>query len=241
MKIIPAILPKTKDELIDKLTKLRGVVSHIQIDLCDGEFVGAKTWPFSEFESTDHFLRHIDAFEEEIIEMQELFHDFKVDYDIMVRDPEQLLSVWNEMNPENVILHLDSIEDTEGLALSLGSKTSPFRFVRDKKIIFAVSQTTDIEKFDQWYREFEFRTVQVMGINTIGKQGEQFTENTLKIINDLEKRYPDIIVQVDGGVSIENIKKLAESGVSSAVAGSAVFKNNDISENISRLEKGAIL
>jgi len=241
MKIIPAILPKTKEELIDKLTKLRGVSSHIQIDLCDGEFVESKTWPFSEFESTDHFLRHIDAFEEEIIEMQELFHDFKIDYDIMVRDPEQLLSVWNEMNPEYVILYLDSIEDTEGLALSLGSKTSPFRFVRDKKIIFAISQTTDIEKFDQWYREFGFRKIQIMGIDTIGKQGEQFTENTIKLIQDLEKRYPQIIIQVDGGINIESIKKLANSDVESVVAGSAVFKNNDISANISELEKSAIL
>lgn len=241
MNIIPAILPKDKEELIDKLTKLRGVVSHIQIDLCDGEFVGAKTWPFSEFESTDHFLRHIDTFEEEIIEMQELFHDFKVDYDIMVRDPEQLLSVWNEMNPENVILHLDSIDDTEGLALSLGSKTSPFRFVRDKKIIFAVSQTTDIEKFDIWYREFGFRKVQIMGIDTIGKQGEQFTENTIKLIQNLEKKYPQIIIQIDGGINIESIKKLAATDVESVVAGSAVFKNNDISANISELEKGVIL
>ena len=43
MNIIPAILPKNKAELIEKLTLLRGHASHIQIDLCDGEFVDART------------------------------------------------------------------------------------------------------------------------------------------------------------------------------------------------------
>ena len=158
----------------------------------------------------------------------------------LTREPEHLLSVWSELNPENIILHLDSIEDTEGLQISLSATTSPFQFVQNKKVIFAFSQTTDINAFEPWY-ELGFRHVQIMNIDHIGKQGEQFDNHTFEIIENLQKKYKDIIIQVDGGVTLENVGKLTKAGVESAAVGSAVFKNNTVSENISELQKGAIL
>ena len=47
MEIIPAVLAKDYEEMKDKIALVRGIVPMVQIDLCDGVFVGNKTWPFS--------------------------------------------------------------------------------------------------------------------------------------------------------------------------------------------------
>jgi pentose-5-phosphate-3-epimerase len=80
-----------------------------------------------------------------------------------------------------------------------------------------------------------------MGIDTIGKQGQVFSLHTLEIIENLQKRFPDIIIQVDGGVSVETIPQLAKLDIDSVVVGSALFAGNDIHNNLQELQKCATL
>ncbi len=42
-QIIPAILPKNQTDLSTKVKKLLGLVSYVQVDVCDGVFVPSKT------------------------------------------------------------------------------------------------------------------------------------------------------------------------------------------------------
>ena len=46
---------------------------------------------------------------------------------------------------------------------------------------------------------------------------------------------PNLIIQVDGGVDATNIRALADAGADCFVAGSAVFKNRAIAENLEAL------
>ena len=242
MNIIPAILPKNRDELIEKLRQLSDAdySGRIQIDLCDGKFVESMTWPFSQYGDADQFLQQVDDFEIDD-ELLGLLQHFKIDYDLMVTDAEHLFSVWNMFQPDRVIIHLDSLSDMEALAIDISAEHSPFRFVKNKHITFAISQTTPINELDDWYHEIGIRHVQVMGIDTIGKQGELFSDHTIKIIQDLQKRFPDSIIQVDGGVNQETIEKLAQLDINAVVAGSAVFAAGDIHRNLQELQKRATL
>lgn len=82
--------------------------------------------------------------------------------------------------------------------------------------------------------------VLIMSVNP-GFGGQKFIDysiDKIKEINDYKKKYnKDLIIQVDGGVDTSNIKILSEAGVTSVVAGSAVFKNNDIENNIKALRE----
>lgn len=82
--------------------------------------------------------------------------------------------------------------------------------------------------------------VLIMSVNP-GFGGQKFIDysiNKIKEINDYKKKYnKDLIIQVDGGVDTSNIKILSKAGVTSVVAGSAVFKNNDIENNIRALRE----
>ena len=59
----------------------------------------------------------------------------------------------------------------------------------------------------------------------------------LKKLKELiNKRNPNCLIQVDGGVNDKNIHELKEAGVDVVVAGSYVFGNSDYSKAIKSLQ-----
>ena len=75
--------------------------------------------------------------------------------------------------------------------------------------------------------EAQFDYVQVMGIAKVGYQGEPFDKRALYLLERLRQRYPELPLQVDGGVTLKNAYALAKAGATRLVAGSAVFTADD--------------
>ena len=69
---------------------------------------------------------------------------------------------------------------------------------------------------------------------------QNFIENTykkLEILHQLKKESRhEFLIQIDGGVNIENAKKLIKKGANVLVAGSSVFKSKDPQKKISDLK-----
>ncbi|WP_372766818.1 ribulose-phosphate 3-epimerase [Lutibacter sp.] len=82
--------------------------------------------------------------------------------------------------------------------------------------------------------------VLIMSVNP-GFGGQSFIENTYKKVEQLksliEFSSSNALIEVDGGVTDENIEKLSNVGVDAFVAGSFVFKSKNPSETISNLKK----
>ena len=85
----------------------------------------------------------------------------------------------------------------------------------------------------------EIDLVCVMSVNP-GFGGQTFIENTYskikKLIELREKTENNFLIEVDGGVNIENAKKLIEVGANVLVAGSSVFKSEDPKKTIKKLK-----
>lgn len=77
--------------------------------------------------------------------------------------------------------------------------------------------------------------VLIMSVNP-GFGGQAFIHNTYKKIQDLKRLIQgvneDLIIQVDGGVSLLNIAKLVSAGANAFVAGSAIFATDSPSQTI---------
>jgi len=58
------------------------------------------------------------------------------------------------------------------------------------------------------------------------------------MLNSICKRFPDIDIQVDGGVSVNNIERIAEAGANVIVSGTGVFKHPQPSVAISTMRTG---
>ena len=81
--------------------------------------------------------------------------------------------------------------------------------------------------------------VLIMSVNP-GFGGQSFIENTYKKVEQLkhliEYTGSKALIEVDGGVTDQNIEKLSEAGVEAFVAGSFVFKSDNPTETINDLK-----
>ncbi|KAI1003338.1 hypothetical protein K3495_g4867 [Podosphaera aphanis] len=68
-----------------------------------------------------------------------------------------------------------------------------------------------------------------------GFGGQKFMASELPKVQELRKRYPDINIEVDGGLGPETIEQAAEAGANVIVAGSAIFGSKDPGEVITKL------
>ena len=75
----------------------------------------------------------------------------------------------------------------------------------------------------------------LMSVNP-GFGGQKFLPSTLKKLVNVRRIIDDaglpIRLEVDGGISVENIREVADAGADMFVAGSAIFNSNDYSATI---------
>lgn len=83
----------------------------------------------------------------------------------------------------------------------------------------------------------------IMSVNP-GFGGQAFIANSYRKISELvtfrSEENLDFLIQVDGGVGLKNISRLVQTGVDILVAGSSVFKTDDIPARIKELHELAI-
>lgn len=81
--------------------------------------------------------------------------------------------------------------------------------------------------------------VLLMSVNP-GFGGQAFIPSILKKIKDtreyLDKSGQDIILEVDGGVKIDNIAEIGTAGANAFVAGSAIFNSSDYAKVITEMK-----
>ncbi len=206
MIIIPAILPKNQTELNTKVKSVIGLVSHVQVDVCDGVFVPSKT----KFD----MLPQMDNVEYEL--------------DLMIAEPEKTIESFIDMQPARLIVHLESVKDIQKLFMALERVRGII------EVGLSISNDTPNAVLEQYLDDCDF--IQLMGIAAIGKQGQEFDERVLEKISYFRATYPELVIAVDGGVNSETIGKLYQAGATRLVAGSAVFGDGDAQANLELLE-----
>jgi len=81
--------------------------------------------------------------------------------------------------------------------------------------------------------------VLIMSVNP-GFGGQKYIEycgDKIAKVKQLKEKYnKDLYIQVDGGIDVTNVDTVIKCGANSIVAGSAVFKNNEIEKNIAALK-----
>lgn len=214
MEIIPAIIPKNFDDLKTKISFVKGMTNYVQIDITDGIFVSSKSWPFS------------DEMWSLGIHLTLPCEECNLEFDLMINRPEEKIQNWLEIGAKRIVIHVESTNNLEKIIGELKGKV---------EIGLAFNINTSFELFDNLLNKVDF--IQLMGIEKIGFQGEQFSEKVFEKIKELKIKKPDIIISVDGGVNLENAQRLIEAGVSRLVIGSAIFESGDIERIIRKFKE----
>ena len=93
-------------------------------------------------------------------------------------------------------------------------------------LVFNPAQTLDVL---DWVIE-DIDLILIMSVNP-GFGGQSFIESSLRKIEDVRRRISasgkDIRLEVDGGIKTDNIRRVADAGADTFVAGSAIFGKPD--------------
>jgi len=217
-KIIPAIMPKDLQDIALSCDKVSEKVSWVQIDIMDKQFVDSVSWPYQ-----DQIFSLKEA--EELGKLISEYKELSFEIDLMVSNPETIAPVFANAGAKRIIFHHRSLRDPR--AIERFEEYHP-----DVEIGVALHVDDDLNVIDSYLPIVS--TIQCMGIENVGYQNQKFTEKVLDMIAHIKGHHPDMEIQVDGGVSKETIKLLAEAGAERFVSGSAVF-TGDVEKNIKEL------
>jgi ribulose-phosphate 3-epimerase len=70
-----------------------------------------------------------------------------------------------------------------------------------------------------------------------GFGGQKFMASELPKVKAVRERYPDLNIEVDGGLSEKTVEQAADAGANVIVAGSAVFGAKDPGDVIAKLRE----
>ncbi|MBU6370960.1 MAG: hypothetical protein KGH93_02905 [Patescibacteria group bacterium] len=234
--VIPAIIPESFDDLAEKMSMVRWLVPVVQVDVCDGKFVLSKCWPYKnddgEFEK---ILHEDDGFP--------FWQDLDFEADLMVAHPESgAAENFIKAGAKRIILHIESSDKMLDFVKKLRKEYGyPGEAAVTVEIGIGLNADTDIFVLKEYFaKDAEGRTladfVQCMGIDRIGYQHQAFDPRVIGKVRDIRKKYPDVPIAVDGGVSLENAHDLALAGATRLVSGSAIYGSDDIKEAIEEME-----
>lgn len=221
--IVPAIIPKSKKDLDDGISRLKNVATSVQIDVVDGKFAKPACWPY--IPGSKEFA--------EMVAKEEMlpgWGEIKYDIDLMVANPEEVAGSWITLGATRITIHAESTQYLDRLLGELAVKYGHDKdFTPDLLAIgLAIGLTTDIALIEPYISKIDY--VQFMGIATIGKQGEPFDTRVIDRVHRFRNKYPDMPIQVDGGITRHTAPALLSAGVSRLIVGHALMEASDIAE-----------
>ncbi len=217
MNIIPAILTHSFEEVKEKLSRLEGLVTHVQIDICDGVFGMYKTW-LPEGEDGGEVLPS----------------DFSYQFDVMVNDWRVYIPRCITHKASSIVAHVDmfSDQDLADLVAMIAPANIPLGI--------SVSNDKEVQLHAEVVRKVQTMYsnvfIQVMGIPHIGAQGQFFDEQTPIRVRALREQFSNTLIQVDGGMRPETVASVVHGGAETIVVGSFLFASPDIGGALKKLE-----
>ena len=209
MKISPSMLASDYANLEAELKKCESA-ELIHLDVMDG-----------------HFVPNI-SIGAPVIKAMKRVCSVPFDVHLMISDPLKYIEDFADAGADIITFHTEcesDINETINKILECGCKAA-----------LAVKPATPVEAVYPYIDKLSM--VLVMTVEP-GFGGQSFMENMLPKIERLRADFPDIDIQVDGGVNAETIKTCARAGANVFVAGSAVFKSENPQETIALLKNNA--
>jgi ribulose-phosphate 3-epimerase len=143
-----------------------------------------------------------------------------LDVHLMIVEPERYIARFAHDGADWITFHLEATEDALHCV----------HLIRESgaKVGVSIKPKTPVESLRPILGEVDM--VLVMSVEP-GFGGQKFIPESLDRIRELrtmaEELNPDLLIEVDGGISSENAHLLYEAGANVLVAGSSVFKAED--------------
>lgn len=214
IKVLPSSNPEKEDNLIEYVKKLEDLgVEYLHCDVMDGKFV-------------ENTCLSVDK-------IRDIRNNTNIllDVHLMIDNPIKSIRDYISLKPNIITIHYESVKRQAQI-----KKMS--KMVRGRDILFGISikpntPVSDIVKFANYVD-----LILIMSVEP-GKSGQKYIESSTQKIKDAhclcEGR--DIIIEVDGGINLDNYKVVVEAGAEFLVMGSAFYKAEDKKKMLTKIDK----
>ena len=150
--------------------------------------------------------------------------DIFFDVHIMIEEPERYAAEFVACGADMVTFHIEATEDVD--------KTIKIIREAGAKVGISIKPGTPVEVLEPYIDKIDMVLVMTVEPGFGGqKYMDMCTEKIRQTRSMITERGLNVDVQVDGGITLDNVHVVLEAGANVVVAGSAVFKNN-IGENV---------
>lgn len=205
--LAPSILSADFSKLGEEISTIdKAGADYIHIDVMDGDFVPSISFGMPVIKSIRGCT------------------DKVFDVHLMVREPERYIGEFKQSGADIITVHAEAcchlnrtIEHIKASGCRAGVAINPATPLNTLEYVL---EYTDM--------------VLVMSVNP-GFGGQKYIENSTRKVSELremiERRNLKTDIEIDGGISHQNVSEVIEAGANVIVAGSAVF-NGDAAKNI---------
>jgi ribulose-phosphate 3-epimerase len=152
-----------------------------------------------------------------------------LDVHLMIVDPDRYLEAFKKNGAEILTVHYETcthLHRTIGRIKELEMKAG-----------VVLNPHTPVHLLEDIISDLDL--VLLMSVNP-GYGGQKFIENTYSKIsilkNLVQRKHSKLLIEIDGGITLENAPRLAEAGADVLVAGNTVFSSEDPAKTISLLK-----
>jgi ribulose-phosphate 3-epimerase len=153
-----------------------------------------------------------------------------LDVHLMIVEPEKYVEDFKKAGADSITVHVEAcphlhrnIQQIKNLGIKVGVALNPHT-----PICMIENVLTDIDM------------VLIMSVNP-GFGGQSFIAHSLIKIKELKQKInkiaPQVLIEVDGGISLDNASAVMHSGADVLVAGSSIFHSKAPEETIHQLKK----
>lgn len=204
-EIIPSINVSTFAEVQERIAKVESYVSWCHLDVTDGVFSKHETW-------------------RDPADLPRLKAKLNIEVHLMVEKPEEAIERWLVKPIKRAIVHLETLSDPELIIKKC--------YDAGIQVGFAIRPDTPVSLVDVWLEKVDM--ILLLRVQP-GASGQTMQSEMLGEIAHVRSVCPGCIIEVDGGVSVDNAKRTADAGVNLLVAGGAIFDNENIEKAIKEL------
>lgn len=156
--------------------------------------------------------------------------DKVLDVHLMIVDPDRYISIFKQVGADILTVHYEACTHLHRTIQAIKAE--------GMKAGVALNPHTPVSVLEDVINDLDL--VLIMSVNP-GFGGQKFIENTYNKVSKLKQMITEananVIIEIDGGVGIQNASKLVEAGADALVAGSAVFNAENPTAYIEALKK----
>ncbi len=151
-----------------------------------------------------------------------------IDVHLMIVEPDRYIKTFADLGSNILTVHYEACTHLHRTLQAIKAE--------GMKVGVAVNPHTNVSLLEDTINDIDL--VLIMSVNP-GFGGQSFIENTYSKVKQLKeliiRKGASTLIEIDGGVTNKNAKKLIEVGADVLVAGSFVFKSTNPSETIKNL------